>query len=117
MTPTERSMPAVRITSVCAMPSVAMMVTCCRISDRLNGAKNLPPTMPLKKTTPRSEHQERDGGRIGVQEVLRAAKRGPAALPRSWRPLRRSRQHLLEVGGARPAASSRCSCPSAPDAA
>ncbi len=43
--PTERSMPAVRITSVWAMPSVAMIVTCCRISDRLNGAKNLPPTM------------------------------------------------------------------------
>ena len=38
MTPTERSMPAVRITSVWAMPRVPMMVTCCSTSDRLVGA-------------------------------------------------------------------------------
>ncbi len=35
--PTERSTPAVRMTSVCAEPTIAMIVTCCRISDRLNG--------------------------------------------------------------------------------
>ena len=37
MAPTDRSMPAVRMTSVCAMPRMPMIVTCCRISDRLNG--------------------------------------------------------------------------------
>jgi hypothetical protein len=35
MTPTDRSMPAVRITSVWAMPSVPMMVTWVRTVDRL----------------------------------------------------------------------------------
>ena len=41
MAPTERSMPAVRMTSVCAMPSMAMIVTCCRTSDRLSGDEEL----------------------------------------------------------------------------
>ena len=40
MAPTERSMPAVRMISVCAMPRMAMIVTCCSTSDRLSGAKN-----------------------------------------------------------------------------
>ena len=52
MAPTERSMPAVRITSVWAMPKVPMMVTCCRTSDMLNRAKNLPPAVTEKIMTP-----------------------------------------------------------------
>ena len=40
MAPTDRSMPAVRMISVWAMPTMPMIVTCCRISDRLNGGKN-----------------------------------------------------------------------------
>ena len=52
MTPTDRSMPAVRMISVWAMPSVPMIVTCWRISDRLNGAKKRPPTRTLKTMSP-----------------------------------------------------------------
>ncbi len=52
MAPTDRSMPAVRITSVWAMPSTAMMVTCCSTSDRLNRAKKRPPTTTEKMATP-----------------------------------------------------------------
>ena len=37
--PTERSMPAVRMTSVWAMPSVPTTITCWTISDRLAGAR------------------------------------------------------------------------------
>ena len=46
--PTERSMPAVRMISVWAMPSMPMIVTCCRTSDRLNGAKKRAPTIRLE---------------------------------------------------------------------
>ena len=35
ITPTERSMPAVRMTSVCAMPRIPMIVTCVSTVDRL----------------------------------------------------------------------------------
>ncbi len=52
--PTERSMPAVRMISVWAMPSVPMIVTCCRISDRLKGAKNRGRRATLKTRTPSS---------------------------------------------------------------
>ena len=54
MAPTDRSMPAVRMISVCAIPTVPMIVTCCRISDRLKGWKNLAPTTVLNSATPRS---------------------------------------------------------------
>ena len=37
--PTERSMPAVRMTSVWAMPSVPTTITCWTISDRFAGAR------------------------------------------------------------------------------
>ena len=37
--PTERSMPAVRITSVWAMPSVPTTITCWTISERFAGAR------------------------------------------------------------------------------
>ena len=35
--PTDKSMPAVKITSVCAMPKMPMSVTCCKIRDKLKG--------------------------------------------------------------------------------
>ena len=38
MTPTERSMPAVRMTSVCAMPRMPMIVTCVSTVERLLAA-------------------------------------------------------------------------------
>ena len=44
MAPTDRSMPAVRMIRVWAMPTMPMIVTCCRISERLKGAKNRSPT-------------------------------------------------------------------------
>ena len=52
--PTDRSMPAVRMIRVCAIPTMPMIVTCCRIRDRLNGWKNLAPTMALNSATPSS---------------------------------------------------------------
>ena len=105
MTPTDRSMPAVRITSVCAMPRMAMMVTCWTISDRLNGAKKRLPAsadelklafddrrlaldrrrdLDLDQTRQRhgerrdadQQHDERHHRRIGVQEMLEAAQQG-----------------------------------------
>ena len=54
MAPTDRSMPAVRMIRVCAIPTIPMIVTCCRISDRLNGWKNRPPTMMLNTPAPSS---------------------------------------------------------------
>ncbi len=45
--PTERSIPAVRITRLWAAARIPMIDTCCMISDRLNGEKNLlPATKP-----------------------------------------------------------------------
>ena len=35
ITPTERSMPAVKMTSVCAMPRMPMIVTCVSTVERL----------------------------------------------------------------------------------
>src|SRR5438105_1349387 len=51
--PTERSMPAVRMTSVWAMPTMAMIVTCCRMRLRFRGWKKRPPAMKAKPITPR----------------------------------------------------------------
>ena len=75
MAPTERSMPAVRMTSVWAMPSVPMIVTCCRTSDRLNGAKKPTADQRAKITTPDQQDDERHRGRIGVEEVLEPPER------------------------------------------
>jgi hypothetical protein len=41
MAPTERSMPAVRTTSVWAAPTMPTMATCCRINVSENELKNL----------------------------------------------------------------------------
>jgi len=52
MTPTDKSIPAVRITSVWATPRMAMMVTCCSTTLRFSGARNLPGAAKLKITAP-----------------------------------------------------------------
>ena len=72
ITPTERSMPAVRITNVCAMPRMPMIVTWVSTVDRL-----LPVTKCEKLTRhaeQKAQHQHDEGndGRIGVQEALHA---------------------------------------------
>ena len=51
--PTERSMPAVRMTSVWAAPTMPTMATCCRMRVSENGLKNLPPTRMPKTATDR----------------------------------------------------------------
>ena len=66
MAPTDRSMPAVSTIRVWAMPTMPMIVTCCRMSDRLNGAKNLPPTSAAKNTRAGEENDKGNNGRIGV---------------------------------------------------
>ena len=43
MAPTERSMPAVRMTSVWAAPTMPTTATCCKISVSVNGEKNFSP--------------------------------------------------------------------------
>ena len=49
--PTERSMPAVSTTSVCAAPTMPTIATCCRISDSENNEKNrLPSNRPNAAT-------------------------------------------------------------------
>ena len=78
--PTERSMPAVRMIRVCAMPTMPMIVTCCRIKDRLNGWKNRAPTTALNSSDAQQQHDERDRGRIGVQEVLQPLRAGLSSL-------------------------------------
>ena len=86
MAPTDRSMPAVRMTSVWAMPMMPMMVTCCRISDRLKGSKKRPPTSEAENDDAEQQHDGRNGRRVGVQEMLQP-------------PQGRSRSHL-ELGDA-----------------
>ena len=51
MAPTERSIPAVRITSVCAAPTMPTIATCCRISVSVNAEKNLLPNRIPKTRT------------------------------------------------------------------
>ena len=51
MAPTERSMPAVRTTRVCAAPTMPTIATCCRISVSAKGEKNLEPRMTPKPIT------------------------------------------------------------------
>ena len=103
MAPTERSMPAVRMTSVWAMPSVAMIVTCCRTSDRLNGCEE-PVSRRWRRTDDaEQQHEERNGRRIWVQEVLDALDDARRSSSNDGDGLRRARQHCLELS--RPAAA------------
>ena len=50
MAPTERSMPAVRMTSDCAQATIPTMATCCSIKVSVNAEKNLSPIKALKIT-------------------------------------------------------------------
>ena len=50
--PTERSMPAVRMTSVCAAPTMPVIATCWRISDSENGEKNFEPRIDAEDQRP-----------------------------------------------------------------
>ena len=49
--PTERSMPAVRTTRVCAEPTMPTIATCCRISVSAKGEKNFDPRTAPKIAT------------------------------------------------------------------
>ena len=71
--PTERSMPAVRMTSVWAMPTMPMIVTCCRTSDRLNGGKKRSPTSDAEDQDAEQQDDEGDRRRVAVQEMLERA--------------------------------------------
>ncbi|MNE95061.1 hypothetical protein D3C80_1931040 [compost metagenome] len=46
--PTERSIPAVRITKVCAAATMPVIATCCRISVSAKAEKNFPPSVMPK---------------------------------------------------------------------
>ena len=59
MAPTERSMPAVRMTSVCAAPRMPTIATCCRISVSVKAEKNLPPISTPKTTIDSDQHDQR----------------------------------------------------------
>ena len=76
MTPTERSMPAVRMTSVWAMPRMPMIVTWVSMVERLLAvAKREELTMHAQQQA-EQQHDERHHRRIGVQETLRALQEG-----------------------------------------
>ncbi len=99
MTPTERSMPAVRMTSVWAMPSDGDDGHLLQDQRQVERREELAADDEAEEDDAEDEDEERDRRRIGVQEVLRRAGAGSAALPR--RPRRSAvagRQDLLEVG-------------------
>ena len=74
MAPTDRSMPAVRMTSVCAAPTMPTIATCCRISVSEKAEKNLPPTSDAEHGERQHQHDQRHRRRVGVQEVLRPSR-------------------------------------------
>ena len=57
--PTERSMPAVRTTSVCAAPRMPTMATCCRISVSVKGEKNFEPRKSAEEHQREHQHDQR----------------------------------------------------------
>ena len=67
--PTDRSMPAVRITSVWAMPSVPTTITCCTISDRLPGDRETVGG-DAEEDHRDQQHDQRAERRVGVQDVV-----------------------------------------------
>jgi hypothetical protein len=69
--PTERSMPAVRMTSVCAAPTMPTMATCWMMSVSVKALKNLPPTRIPKIATDSDEDDQRHGRLVRMQRVLR----------------------------------------------
>ncbi len=65
--PTDRSMPAVRMISVWAMPRMPMMVTCSRIVDRFEPVVKRAQLTDAPSPTPMQQDDEGNDGRIGVQ--------------------------------------------------
>ena len=76
--PTDRSMPAVRMTRLCAAPTMPTICTCCRISVMAKGEKNFDPSRIPKIATERQQHDQRHQRRGLVQRVLEPADQ-PAA--------------------------------------
>ena len=68
--PTERSIPAVRMISVWAIPKMPMIVTCRRIVERFEPVVKARPIDRRAQDHAEEQHEERNHGRIGVQEPL-----------------------------------------------
>ena len=75
MTPTDRSMPAVRITSVCPMPRMPMTITWVRIVEKLLAAVKREGLTAHAEQQAEHQHDEGNGGRIDVEEALQALER------------------------------------------
>ena len=74
--PTERSMPAVRITSVWAMPRVPTTITCWTTSERFAGSRKRS-VVRLKYSDREQQDEQRPERRVAVQDVMDAgAQRG-----------------------------------------
>ena len=104
MTPTERSMPAVRITSVCADAEDAddrhLGQHGRQVAARWRSASGLTAT-PSRR--PSSQHDEGNGGRVDVQEALHALQKGEMLFLEGGDGRRRRGQDLLELLRRRPA--------------
>ena len=104
ITPTDRSMPAVRMTSVCAMPRMPMIVTWVSTVDRLLPVTKCEKLTVMPSRRPKNQHDEGNGGRIEMQEALDAlGEREALLLERSLR-RRGRRQDLFELLRCRPPA-------------
>ena len=79
MTPTERSMPAVRMTRVWPTPTMPMTITWVSMVEKLLAAVNREGLTMTPKQHAEQEHDEGHDSRIGVQEALGR-----------WRKVRRS---------------------------
>ena len=87
--PTERSMPAVRMTSVWAMPSVPTTITCWTISDRFAGRQEAVGG-DAEVHDREQQDEQRPERRVAVQDVVDAA--AERVFARGRRRRRRSRR-------------------------
>ena len=72
MTPIDRSMPAVRITSVCPMPRMPVTITWVRTVEKLLAAVKRVRIDRHAEQQAEHQHDERNRRRIDMQEALEA---------------------------------------------
>ena len=75
MTPIDRSMPAVRITSVCPTPRMPVTITWVRIVEKLLAAVKRDGLTRDAEQQAEHQHDEGNGGRIDVEEALQTLQR------------------------------------------
>ena len=73
MTPIDRSMPAVRITSVWPMPRMPVTITWVRTVEKLLAAVKRDGLTAHAEQQAEHQHDEGNGGRIDMQEALQRA--------------------------------------------